>query len=93
MPRKYSQMHFASNGIGFLALIAACFVFARRFASLGQRGWATFSMITGTVFLATFLGIASGEGQSWTIPGFWAGMVFVWLWLSVLSARLYRMCL
>lgn len=82
-------MHFASSGIGFLALVAACFVFARRFAGLGQRGWAAFSVITGVLFLAGFLGIASGGGQRWTIAGFWSGMVLVWVWLSALSIRQY----
>ena len=36
-------MHFISGGIGFLALIAACFVLARRYAALRQRGWAAYS--------------------------------------------------
>jgi len=81
-------LHFITGGVGFLALIAACFVFARRFATLHQRGWAVYSMITGVVFFAGFFGIASGSGQSWTILGFWIGVVLAWAWISVLSARL-----
>jgi hypothetical protein len=81
-------LHFVSGGIGFLALIAACFVYAWRFAGLGQRGWATFSLLTGIIFFAAFVGIASGSGNSWTILGFWVGVVIAWLWLSLLSAKL-----
>jgi len=81
-------LHFVCGGIGFLALIAACFVFARRFATLHQRGWAAYSVITGVVFFAGFFGIASGSGNSWTLLGFWIGVVLAWAWISVLSARL-----
>jgi hypothetical protein len=31
-------MHFINGGIGFLALNAACLVFAGRFTALNQRG-------------------------------------------------------
>jgi hypothetical protein len=81
-------MHFVSGGIGFLALIGACFVFARRFVDMGQRGWATFSLLTGLIFFAAFIGIAAGSGNPWTIVGFWVGVVTAWLWLTLLSARL-----
>jgi hypothetical protein len=84
----HGMMHFVTSGIGFLSFIVACFVFARRFFSLQQRGWAVYSMITGILFLASFVGIASGSGQSWTILGFWVGMVLVWAWLLIVSARL-----
>jgi Protein of unknown function (DUF998) len=39
--------HLAAGGIGFLCLIAACAVFARRFARQGERGWAAYSLATG----------------------------------------------
>jgi hypothetical protein len=63
-------------------------VFARRFAGLRRRGWATFSAITGVVCLAAFAGIASGSGNPWTILGFWIGLVLAWAWLAALSAHL-----
>ncbi len=55
------MLHFMVGGVGFLCLIAACFVLARRFARAGQRGLAWFSRVTGVVFLAAFAGIASGS--------------------------------
>ena len=54
-------LHFLSGGVGFLGLIAACFVFARRFSALGRPGWATFSRVTGVLYLGAFFGIAAGS--------------------------------
>ena len=81
-------MHFAFGGIGFLAIIAACFVFARRFSGLQKGGWALYSMVTGIVFLAAFAGISSGSGKSWTFIGFLVGVTFLWSWIALLSAHL-----
>jgi Protein of unknown function (DUF998) len=84
----HGLLHFATGGTGFLALIAACGIFSRRFAALQQRGWAAYSAITGVVFCAAFVGIAAGAGNSSTILGFWAGVVLAWSWLTALSAYL-----
>ena len=84
----HGLMHFVTAAPGFLALIAACFVFARRFATPNQRGWAVYSVITGVVFFAGFFGIASGSGQSWTILGFWIAVVLAWAWLAAMAIRL-----
>lgn len=81
-------LHFLSGGLGFLALIAACFVFARRFATQGQRSWALYSMLTGVLFFLAFLGISSGSSQAWIILGFWIGVVLAWAWISAIAARL-----
>jgi hypothetical protein len=83
-------LHFAVGGVGFLGLIAVCFVMARRFGSLGQRSWKTFSWITGAVFLLGFIGIASGSGSGWTTLGFWIAVVLSWAWLSAVSAKLRK---
>lgn len=81
-------LHFVCGGVGFLALIAACFVIASRFAAEGQRTWAAYSRVTGVVFFLAFVGIAAGSGQSWSVLGFWAGMLVAWAWISVLAWRL-----
>jgi hypothetical protein len=67
---------------------AACFVIAGRFASEGLRKWAVYSRVTGMLFLLAFIGIATGSGQSWSVLGFWAGMLVAWAWISVLAWRL-----
>ena len=84
----HGLLHFFSAAMGFFSLIAACLVFARRFAALRQPGWALYSALTGMVFFAGFFGIASGSGRSWTIIGFWIALVLAWAWISVMAARL-----
>jgi len=84
----HGPLHFVAGGIGFLGLIAACFVFARRFAGQRQPGWAAFSALTGILFLAGFAAIGSGAKAPWVVPAFTAAVVLVWSWLSALAARL-----
>ncbi|MBA2346409.1 MAG: DUF998 domain-containing protein [Rubrobacter sp.] len=85
-------LHFVCGGIGFLGLISACFVFARRFAALGERGWTIFSMATGVLYFAAFFGIASGSQQggavlTFVVLAFTAAVVLGWAWISALSFR------
>ncbi len=81
-------LHFVCGGLGFLALIAACFVFARRLAVAGQRGWAAYSVATGAIFFLAFVGIATGSGQAWSVIGLWIGVVLGWAWITIISAQL-----
>lgn len=87
----HGLLHFVSGGMGFFGLIAACFSFARSFAHAGEKGWAAFSVVTGTVFLAAFAGIASGQGNATTIVAFSAATVIAWIWLSIVSVKTYRL--
>jgi hypothetical protein len=84
----HGLLHFICGGIGFLALIAACFVLARRFSSQRQRGWAAYSVATGVIFFAAFVGIATGSGQSGSVIGFWIGVVVAWVWVLALALKL-----
>jgi hypothetical protein len=86
----HGLLHIITAGIGFLGLIAACFVLTRRFASQGQRGWAAYSLATGVIFFAAFVGVATGSGQSWSVIGFWIGVVFAWAWIWALAMKLLR---
>ncbi len=85
-------VHTISGGLGFLGLISACFVFASRFASRRQWGWAAYSIATGVFFLAAFIGIASGSQQGGTTLvivtlAFTAAVVIGWAWIAVMAAR------
>jgi hypothetical protein len=84
----HGLLHLVTGGIGFLALIAACFVFARRFAVLKQSGWSAYSVATGVIFLVSFLGIASGSSQAPIVVGFWIGVILTFAWISIMAARL-----
>jgi hypothetical protein len=85
----HGMLHFLIGGVGFLCLIAACFVLGRHYARSGDRGLAWFSRITGVVFLAGFAGIASGSHGPTTL-GFVAAVLTVCAWLTTVSIREYR---
>jgi hypothetical protein len=80
--------HLAFGGIGFLALVAACFALALSYP--GRPGMAWLSRITGVVFLLGFLGIASGGASPAVVLGFWVGLLLAWTWLALVSLDLYR---
>lgn len=86
----HGLLHFITAGIGFLALIVACIVVARRFASQGQKGWAIYSVGSGLLFFAAFVGVATGSGQSWSVIGFWIGVLCIWTWILLLAVRLRK---
>ncbi|WP_344983657.1 DUF998 domain-containing protein, partial [Nonomuraea soli] len=83
-------MHMAVGGVGFLCLVAACYVLASRFTRSGERGWAIYTRITGTLFLGAFLGIATGGAIAWANLIFVAAIIAVWCWMSLLSIKLSR---
>jgi len=85
----HGMLHFVAGGVGFLCLIAACFVLASRFSRDGRRGLAWFSRITGVAFLAGFAGIASGSHGPTTLA-FVAAIVLVWAWLATVCVHFYR---
>jgi hypothetical protein len=86
----HGLLHFITAAIGFLALIAACMVIAHRFAAQGLKGWTIYSVGSGLLFFAAFVGVATGSGQSWSVIGFWIGVVFIWAWIALLAAHLRK---
>ena len=89
----HGLLHFICGGIGFLGLIAACFVFARRFAARRQRGWVAYCVATGVIYLAAFAGIAVGSNSVGVITtvvilAFSVAVVLGWAWVSAVSVKL-----
>jgi Protein of unknown function (DUF998) len=82
--------HLIAASIGFAALIAACFVFARCFHRQGRRGLAWYSLLTGIVFGAAFAGVATGSASSAVVLPFYAAVLAAFTWLAVVSVHLYR---
>jgi len=85
----HGALHFAAGGIGFLCLIAACFVLGGRLARDGRRGLARFSRMTGVLFFAAFAGIASGSHGPTTLA-FVAAVAVVCAWLTVICVHYSR---
>lgn len=73
-------LHFVFGGIGFYALIAACFVMTRRFVRLGSRAMALYSVITGIGFFAAFAAIASGTESPIAMIAFYIAVAWIWIW-------------
>jgi Protein of unknown function (DUF998) len=77
-------LHDAGHLLAFLSLIGACFVLARRFAALGQRGWAGYCVATGVALLV----LMAWPDRDTVIVQLAVAIVLGWAWLSVLAARL-----
>lgn len=86
----HGMLHIVAAGIGFLCLVAACFVIARRFAAEREDGWARFSRLTGLAFLVAFFAVASGSSSPAVVLSFWAALVLVWSWMASIAVHLYR---
>jgi len=82
--------HLIAAGIGFIAVIAACFVIARSLSRAGHRGLAIYSRITGVAFLAAFAGVTTGSGSPAIVLPFYAAVTAIFTWLAVLCVHLYR---
>jgi hypothetical protein len=76
-------LHFVFGGIGFYAVIATCFVFARRFARTGRKRLAWFSVMTGAAFLTAFAGIASGSTSPAVMIAFYVAVLWIWTWHTI----------
>ncbi len=91
-PTLHGVLHVFLSLIAFVALIAACFVLARRFAGdPAWRGWAFYSIATG-VLVAVFF-VASDLAAS-PDPDAPAGLlqrlsiIIGWTWIALLALRL-----
>jgi hypothetical protein len=80
----HGSLHAIAPVLAFLSLIVACFVLARRFAGLRQRGWAGYCVATGVVLL----GLLAWPDQDTVTVQLAAAIVLGWAWLSVMAARL-----
>jgi Protein of unknown function (DUF998) len=80
----HAMLHTIGPVVGFYAPVAACFVFARRFRDLGQRGWAAYCLATGVA--SPVVAIAAFPAGDYRL--LFAGLVLALVWASVIAARL-----
>jgi hypothetical protein len=85
----HGTLHIACAGIGFLGLVAACFVMARRLSAGGRVQLAVFSRATGVIFLAGFSAVASGSSSGVVVGAFWLALLIAWTWMGILAVYLY----
>ncbi|MPZ28765.1 MAG: DUF998 domain-containing protein [Micromonosporaceae bacterium] len=82
----HGALHAVAPALAGIAILVACFVFARRFAGLGQRGWAGYSVATAVVYLIlAFASFPAGDFRLML-----AGGAVAWLWPSAVAAKLLR---
>jgi hypothetical protein len=70
-------------------------VTARRFSRQAQRGWAVFSRVTGALFTAAFVGIATGSQQGGLVStivilAVTGAVVLGWAWRSAMQLQLIK---
>ncbi|HKA49959.1 MAG TPA: DUF998 domain-containing protein [Candidatus Dormibacteraeota bacterium] len=82
----HSALHGVAFFTAFSSLVAACGVFARRFAGLGQRAWLAYCVATGVATpVIVALGVTHPEAPG--VPFAVAGIVG-FAWVSVLALQL-----
>ena len=79
----HGMLHAIAPTAAGIALIAACFVFARRFAARGERGWVAYCVVTAV--LDVVLTVASFGAADFRLM--LAGGALIWVWAAVVTAR------
>jgi uncharacterized membrane protein YozB (DUF420 family) len=82
----HGMVHLIVGSVSFLALIAACFVFARRFVEQHLRGWAIYSVVTGVLFFISLAGLSTGH--LWMNSAFVFTTLNALVWVSVMAVKL-----
>ena len=94
-PTTHGDMHGKTSLVGFLALTAAYFVFARHFAAWGERRWALYSTLSGVLFPIGFVLFVAASLQAEGLVDV-GGLIqrltvtVAWAWLTLLAAHLLR---
>lgn len=85
----HGGLHLLCGLVGFLALIAACFVFARRFFSEQRPVWGMYSAANGALYLLTFIGsvFLSQSAPELAVLGLWLAVLLGWSWLAAISVK------
>lgn len=87
-PSGHANVHALAFLVLVISLIASCFVFARRFSSLGQRGWGAYCIAIGLAVPILFvLGAALTPGGNGGLPLLGVALVTS-AGLSAVAARL-----
>jgi hypothetical protein len=84
----HGVLHMLSFGVGFLCLIAACFVVARGLVALGRSRAASFSRISGLVILAGVAASFGTAGSSTALAFLSIAVLAAWAWLAIVAERL-----
>ncbi|GAA4249798.1 DUF998 domain-containing protein [Dactylosporangium darangshiense] len=84
----HAIVHNVGGSLSFFAMIALCFVLARRFAAEGRRTWARTGRIAALAFAALLLWAMTG-GRAGALTLF-VGVILAWGWIAASSGSLLR---
>jgi len=79
----HGVLHGIAPAAAGIALIAACFVFARRYVRRGERGWAAYCLAAVVADVALTAGSFVGPDYRLML----AGGALVWIWAAVVTAH------
>lgn len=84
----HGTLHIVFGGLGFLALMAACFVFVRVFFLQKEKGWTIFCGMVGLMFVAASVS-AARVGQDTSSIQLFLNLIFCleWIWVSSISLQ------
>ena len=82
--------HAIAFPLGFVALVASFFVFARRYRRVRERGWAAACVAIGVVVLVLSMWPNMADGPEGRFAPLWAAMVLAFGWVSIIAIRLQR---
>ena len=80
-------VHMVAFLVSFLSLIAACFVFARRFNAVGKSGWALYSVVTALLAPALVATSMANPALAGLIVGAAGLVLFGWFSLVAFEIR------
>ena len=83
---EHAMLHGVGFFVAFLSLIAACFVFARRYFVVGNPGWGRYSIATGVI--TPLLILAGMMIQSATSISFFVVGIIAFGWVGAVAAQL-----
>jgi hypothetical protein len=92
---RHGMLHEVAGYLVFGPLIAACFVFARRFAAEdSRRGWAAYSALTGLAIPVFIVGAfnAWSSGSAANFGGVFQRLAIIagWVWIVLVALRAMR---
>lgn len=79
-------LHGIAPAVAAVALIAAAFVFARRFAAEGRRGWVAYSIGAVVADLGLTSVTFAVDDYRWML----AGGIVIWTWAAAVTAHVLR---
>jgi hypothetical protein len=84
------MLHFGAGAGGFISLAVSCLLAARAMSRINERSLARLSLASGIVVLLGFFGGPLLGSRGSPVLGIWIAVVMGWVWLAIVSFRLYR---